>query len=294
MRGIINVLKPPGMTSHDVISFIRKQLNIKKVGHSGTLDPVAAGVLPVFVGRATKAIEFFEHDDKEYVAEISLGIVTDTGDIVGKILQKREIDVDFHKLNETLLRFTGKISQIPPMYSAVRHNGKKLYELARQGIVVERKPRIVEIKALELINFSEDKVVIKVCCSKGTYIRALALDIGEKLGCGGTLSSLVRTRSGSFNIVDSYTLEEIKENVIGHRLYRILLPVDFALQYLPKVVLSTGVQTFIKGRILPVDTSFLGDEKQVRVYSSCDTFLGIARIEKLNGRMVLRAAKSLQ
>lgn len=296
MKGIINILKPPGMTSHDVISFMRRLLNMKKIGHSGTLDPAAAGVLPVFVGKATKSIQFFEHDDKEYMAEISFGIVTDTGDVEGEILRQQKADVKLDKLNEALLQFTGEIPQIPPMYSAVRHNGRKLYELARQGIVVERKPRIVKIKELELIDFMDNIAVLRVCCSKGTYIRTLASDIGEKLGCGACLSSLVRIRSGFFNISDSFTLEEVKEKAHNNQLSSILLPIDEALQHLPKVKIPKSASTFIKGKVLPGDTCFSDNAKKglVRVYSAQGNFLGIAQTEEQENRTVLRVVKLLQ
>ena len=295
MKGIINTLKPPGMTSHDVISFMRRIFNIKKIGHSGTLDPAAAGVLPIFVGRATKSIEFFENDDKEYMAEICFGIVTDTGDVEGLILHHRDADIKLNELRQVLLQFKGEISQIPPMYSAVRHKGKKLYELARQGIVVERKPRTVTIKALQLMDFSHNKAVIRVSCSKGTYIRTLASDIGEQLGCGACLSSLVRIRSGFFDISDSYTLEEIKEKAIDNELAKVLLPVDEALDHLPKVIVSADEKVFIKGNTLRGNHNFSKSMKDslIRVYSCQNDFLGIAQFEKQYGKERLRVIKAL-
>jgi len=188
VKGVINVLKAPGMTSHDVINFLRKLLRVKKIGHSGTLDPAAAGVLPVFVGKATKAIEFFMDDDKEYVAELRFGVTTDTGDLDGNILELKPVKITEGDLKEALKQFTGNINQVPPMYSAVRHKGKKLYELARQGITVERKARTVKIYSIDLMDFSLESAIVKVACSKGTYIRTLCEDIGKVLGCGACLS----------------------------------------------------------------------------------------------------------
>lgn len=173
MKGIINVLKPPGMTSHDVINFLRKLLIFRKIGHSGTLDPAAAGVLPVFVGKATKAIEFFMEDDKEYIAEMALGITTDTGDFEGNIVDVCSKEVDILKFEEILKEFVGEVVQIPPMYSAVRYKGKKLYELARQGITVKRKPRKVKIHSLSLLDYNVETAIVKVACSKGIYKNSL-------------------------------------------------------------------------------------------------------------------------
>lgn len=167
MKGVINALKPPGMTSHDVVSFLRKLLQLKKIGHSGGTDPAAAGVLPIFVGKGTKAIEFFVEDDKEYIAEIRLGITTDTGDFEGNIINMSPVKIERLKFEETLTQFTGEVFQIPPMYSAVRYKGRKLYEFARQGIVVERKPRQVNIYSLDLLDYSGDTAIIRAICSKG-------------------------------------------------------------------------------------------------------------------------------
>ena len=162
MKGVINVLKPPGMTSHDVVNFLRRLFQIKKIGHSGTLDPAAAGVLPVFIGKAAKAIEFFMDDDKEYIAEMRFGVTTDTGDLDGNVTNISKVNITKSHLEEILKQFTGEISQVPPMYSAVRYKGKKLYELARKGIVVERKPRNVKIYSLDLIDYSHDNAIVKI------------------------------------------------------------------------------------------------------------------------------------
>jgi tRNA pseudouridine55 synthase len=197
--GIINVLKPPGMTSHDVVAFIRRLYGEKRVGHAGTLDPAAAGVLPIFIGRATRLLEYSADGEKSYRAEISWGYETDTGDDTGKIIFSAPCVVpDFDQLNEILHSFVGTSEQIPPMYSAVKIGGKKLYELARQGIAIDRPARTIEIRSIALKKLTDKKAIFDVTCSKGTYIRALCTDIGRKAGCPAVMSFLVRTRVGLF------------------------------------------------------------------------------------------------
>ena len=295
MKGVINVLKAPGMTSHDVVNFLRKLFGLKKIGHSGTLDPSAAGVLPIFVGKATKAIEFFMDDDKEYIAEIRFGITTDTGDLEGNIKDIRTVKINELDLREALKQFVGVIEQVPPMYSAVRYKGKKLYELARQGIVVDRKPRIVKIYSLDLLSLSFDSALVKVVCSKGTYIRTLCEDIGKILGCGACLSCLIRTRSGAFKIENSLTLEEIEHAALSGKIDEILFPVDEFLQKMPKIIIADKKTSFFKkGKILYDDFQLLNDTKQnlVRVYNNKE-FLGVAKIIKDEDRISLQVLKSL-
>nr|PZN05282.1 MAG: tRNA pseudouridine(55) synthase TruB [Bacillota bacterium] len=291
MNGVINCLKPPGMTSHDVVDFIRKQLGTKKVGHGGTLDPGAAGVLPIFVGKATKAVEFFDDCDKEYVAEMTLGVTTDTGDNLGKVLEIRECEAEPASIVETFGKFVGKIQQIPPMYSAVRHKGKKLYELARQGITVERKPRTVEIYSIELIKYEKPRVLFKVSCSRGTYIRTLCEDIGRALGCGAHLSCLIRTKLGPFNISRAITLEEIKEKSPD-----ILVPLE---EILSAFMASATIQvrnekSFFKGAEFPVEN--LSDEpdenRRVIIYDQNKRFIGVGRIFNLNANPTVKVEKS--
>jgi len=291
LKGIINVLKPPGMTSHDVVAFLRRLVHIKKIGHGGTLDPAAAGVLPVFIGKATKAIEFFENTDKEYVAEMRLGITTDTGDSEGNILSTRRVNAGIQSINNVLGQFTGKIEQIPPMYSAVRHNGKKLYELARQGITVQRKPRTVEIKSLELIYYEENTVTFRTICSKGTYIRTLCEDIGRKLECGAYLSCLVRTRVGPFHIDRSYTIEEIEQNVSGNDTEKMIIPIDEGLAFLPAVLLpEMGKNNLSVGSVF-----YCGCNNEtcdfVRLYSN-GIFIGVAKTERQQKTSSLRLVKT--
>lgn len=296
MKGVINVLKPPGMTSHDGVNFMRRLLQIKKIGHSGTLDPAAAGVLPIFVGKATKAIEFFMDDDKEYIAEMRLGVTTDTGDLEGNVKDIRPIKVTEFDLKEALRQFTGEISQVPPMYSAVRYKGRKLYELAREGIVVERKPRRVKIYSLDLIDYSCESAILKVTCSKGTYIRTLCEDIGKVLGCGACLSCLIRTSSGAFNIENSFTLEEIEQAKLYGRLNEVILPVDEFLQKIPKVnLIAENAGFFTKGKKIQGDFKFLNDAELhlVRVYNHNKEFLGIAKVIKDKDKISLQVIKSL-
>ena len=212
-NGILIIDKPAGWTSMDVCAKLRGIFHEKRVGHGGTLDPMATGVLPVFVGRATRAVEFAENSDKEYIAGLRLGLVTNTQDATGETLEEREALVTGEALEAALARFRGEIAQIPPMYSAVKINGKKLYELARKGKEVERKPRSVTIHALELLGRPEagEDFQLRVRCSKGTYVRTLCHDIGQALGCGACMSSLRRTVAAGYTLADAVTLEQVQE-----------------------------------------------------------------------------------
>ncbi len=233
-NGIINVLKPCGMTSHDVISFLRRVLNTKKIGHSGTLDPDAAGVLPVFTGTATRLLEYALEDGKSYRAEITFGIKTDTGDDSGAVVQQSLLPAcTAEEFAAVLTEFTGLQKQLPPMYSALKLNGKPLYKLARQGIEVEREAREIFISHLQLISFTEQKAVVDVECSKGTYIRTLLEDICAKIGVCGTMSFLLRTSAGGFKIENAATLQEIETEP-----QRYLLPEETAVMHLPEAVLT--------------------------------------------------------
>lgn len=227
MNGIIIIDKPAGWTSHDVVGKLRGLLHERRIGHGGTLDPMATGVLPVFVGRATRAVEFCENYEKEYIAGLKLGITTDTQDITGNILKKTAADVSKEALLEVLEQFKGEQEQIPPMYSAVKVGGKKLYELARKGKEIERKPRKIEIKKLELIEAREDgEFLLDIICSKGTYIRTLCSDIGDALGCGGVMSSLRRVRAGAFELESAISMEYVGKMVQEGRAEEMMLPVD--------------------------------------------------------------------
>ena len=228
MDGIIVVDKPSGYTSFDIVAIIRRLSGERRVGHTGTLDPMATGVLPVLLGSATKVQIFMENTDKVYEAEMKLGITTDTQDITGKLLSESSVYVTEEEIIDTLNRFKGNISQIPPMYSAVKMKGKKLYELAREGKEVERETRKVNIISNELINFEKGSNIVKirVKCSKGTYIRTLCSDMGQYLGCGATLSALRRTESNGFSISDSVTLDKIKEYGNSEKLESLILSLD--------------------------------------------------------------------
>lgn len=230
MNGLINVLKPTGMSSHDVISFIRKTLKIKKVGHTGTLDPNAAGVLPVCLGKATRISEYLVDKTKEYRAEVTLGYKTDTQDKYGNIICRSNIEVTEADIIKVFNKFIGEIEQIPPMFSAVKYKGKKLYELARSGIEITRKPRKVVIHDIKIVNIKDcKKILFDVKCSKGTYIRTLCNDIGEYLNTYGFMSFLLRTRVGNFNIYDSFTIEEIENLSRYGDVSTIIKPIDYAL-----------------------------------------------------------------
>ncbi|MCI9670286.1 MAG: tRNA pseudouridine(55) synthase TruB [Lawsonibacter sp.] len=241
--GILVIDKPAGWTSMDVCAKLRGVFHEKRVGHSGTLDPMATGVLPVFVGRATRAVEFAEKSDKEYIAGLKLGVITNTQDTTGEVLETRPVQISREQLEAALEKFRGDIMQVPPMYSAIKINGKKLYELARKGREVERPARPVTIKALEILEQQgEDLYTIRVRCTKGTYIRTLCHDIGAALGCGGCMASLRRTMAAGFTPENTYwewnelpTMDEILRLKCPEKL---LLPVDHVFRDLPPVTIS--------------------------------------------------------
>jgi tRNA pseudouridine55 synthase len=234
LSGVLNIDKPGGMTSHDVVDVVRRLLKIRRVGHTGTLDPRATGVLPICVGRATRIAQFLTQADKEYLMTLRLGITTDTLDADGRVVsQIDEIAVDRETLETVLQRFVGEIQQIPPLFSAKKHRGERLYRLARRGETVERRPITVKIHALSLLAFEPPFVRLQVSCSKGTYARALCDDIGRALGCGGHLYALTRIRSGRFLIEDALTLEALERVVAEGRIQDVLISVSDALAHLP-------------------------------------------------------------
>ena len=211
MNGIVIVDKPQDWTSQDVTARLRRVFNTRRIGHGGTLDPMATGVLPVFVGRATRGVEFFEHAEKTYEATILLGTTTDTEDISGTVLEQKEVHISETEFLSILPRFRGKIMQVPPMYSALKINGQKLVDLARKGKTVERQPREIEIFQLDCVEFSGNTARLTVRCSKGTYIRTLCKDIGEALGCGGCMAALRRVQAGEYTIGEAVALQELLE-----------------------------------------------------------------------------------
>ena len=240
INGIININKEKGYTSHDVVAKMRGILKIRKIGHTGTLDPDAEGVLPICIGKATKVVDLIVEKDKTYEAVLKLGIVTDTQDITGKFLRTSVVDIDLPRIEEAVKGFIGGYNQIPPMYSAIRINGKRLYELARNNIEVNREPRFVDIQDIQILEFNkeESEVRVLVDCGKGTYIRTLLYDIGEVLGCGGTMKSLIRTRVGNFNISDSLTLDRVEELVRDETIDNYITKIDDMFSNYPKVIVD--------------------------------------------------------
>ena len=274
MNGIIIIDKPEGWTSQDVVSKLRGVLHTKRIGHGGTLDPMATGVLPVFVGRATRAVEFFEHAEKTYEACLRLGIHTDTEDITGNVLEEKPVSVTRAQLEAVLEQFRGEIQQIPPMYSALKINGQKLCDLARRGKEVERTPRTITIFSLELLDFSGDRIQLRVHCSKGTYIRTLCKDIGAALGCGGCMESLRRVSAGSYQIQDAIPLQQVVEAEDPEGL---LLPIDSMFTQYPEVVLTPKQATRCRnGNSFSVTLT----EGTYRAYEETGAFLMLARVQE--------------
>ena len=267
--GIVVVDKPAGWTSQDVAAKLRGVFHERRVGHGGTLDPMATGVLPVFVGRATRAAEYFEAAEKEYVAGLRLGVVTNTQDVTGEISATRPADVDRPRLEAALLRFTGSQMQVPPMYSAVKIGGQRLYQLARAGREVARPPRPIVIHRLELMDRdAAGDWLLRVRCSKGTYIRTLCHDIGQALGCGGCMASLRRTAAGRFGIGESVPMPVLASDAVPERF---LLPVDTLFAELPACTLSEAQRrTCLNGAPVPARGTPLG---RCRVYGPDGAFL---------------------
>lgn len=237
MDGIVIVDKPAGWTSQDVAARLRRIFGTRRIGHGGTLDPMATGVLPIFVGRATRAVEFFEHAEKTYEAVLRLGVTTDTEDITGTVLEQKPVNLTQAQFLEVLPRFRGEILQVPPMYSALKVDGKKLYELARAGKTVERAPRPVAIFELTCLEFAGETARLRVRCSKGTYIRTLCKDIGEALGCGGCMEALRRTAAGDYGIRDAVALQELLESEAPGKYLR---GVDTMFSRYPAVTLTAA------------------------------------------------------
>ena len=282
MDGIINVYKEKGFTSHDVVAKLRGILHIKKIGHTGTLDPDAVGVLPVCIGKGTKLCDMITDTDKTYEAVMLLGISTDTQDISGNVLSKKEVDVDEKTLIETVDSFVGEYKQIPPMYSAIKVNGRKLYQLAREGIEIERSPRDVYIRSIHINDMNlqdgEPSVTMTISCSKGTYIRTLCHDIGEKLGCGACMKSLSRTRVGRFYIDDSFTINQIAALNLKGELSSIVAPVDSMFDY-PRIQINKEYDKLLyNGNLLPLSAGKaldVGLADKVRIYNESGEFIGI-------------------
>lgn len=289
MDGVLLVNKPQNFTSFDVVAKLRGILKTRKIGHGGTLDPMATGVLPVFVGSATGACDLVPDTDKTYIASLKLGIVTDTQDIWGKVVQQTsDCAVTLAHFSQIAGRFLGDIMQVPPMYSAVKIGGKKLYELARRGEEIERPSRLVTIHSLRIqsANEPDGEFVIEVSCSKGTYIRTLCADIGDMLGCGAALTALVRTCAMGFELERCLTLEEIERRVAAGEREELLIPTERIFLTLPALHLNEDqTRRFLNGVKLAIDIT---DEGDMRVYGANGAFLGLGTAEPGTGRMRVR------
>ncbi|MFW6390134.1 MAG: tRNA pseudouridine(55) synthase TruB [Halanaerobiales bacterium] len=283
INGIINILKPSGKTSFQVVYCVRRILSCRKAGHTGTLDPSARGVLPICLGKATKVIPYIPEEEKEYLAEIVLGKTTDTLDAEGKILSENEEWKKIKKIHieETIKKFTGNIKQIPPMYSAIHHKGKRLYKLARQGKEVEREARDVIIKEIELLELDLPIIKLRILCSKGTYIRTLADDMGRELNCGAYLSKLTRSKSGPFLIENAVTLDELDREK-----EKLLLSLDFPLDF-PKVFIEESVFELAKNGSslspedfisLDINLDKLADKDKFLLVYYKDFFISISKV----------------
>lgn len=275
--GLLVIDKPQGVTSHDVVAAVRGALHMKRVGHAGTLDPMATGVLPVFIGRATRAAEFLESAEKEYVAGLRLGVVTDTQDTSGTVLETNSVCVTRAQLEAALRQFLGPIEQIPPMYSAIKINGQKLYELARRGQEVARRPRSITIHALELLEGEGADWTVRVRCSKGTYVRTLCHDLGRALGCGGCMSSLRRTRAGSFTLAQAVTMQQVLDFAAGQDPQQLLMPVDAVFAAHPPLIVTLGQAAKLKNGAQVKDWQF--QPGTYRVYAEDGEFLLLGRVE---------------
>lgn len=273
MQGIVVVDKPQDWTSQDVTARLRRVFGTRRIGHGGTLDPMATGVLPVFVGRATRAVEFFEHAEKSYEAVLRLGVATDTEDITGTVLEEKEVSVTEEELLQVISRFRGEIMQVPPMYSALKVDGRKLCDLARKGQTVERKPRPITIFELEMLSFDGVEANLRVRCSKGTYIRTLCKDIGEALGCGGCMAALRRVQAGEYTISEAVPLQELLDTEEPQKYLR---SVDSVFRSFPKVTLTAKQEQRCRnGNRFSMALA----EGTYRVYGADGEFLALCRVE---------------
>lgn len=293
MDGIIVINKPEGYTSFDVVSVMKKLFSQKKVGHAGTLDPIATGVLPILLGSATKSQDMFPNSDKEYIAEFKLGITTDTLDITGKALTQSNIYVNKFQVEEALKYFKGNIKQTPPMYSALKKDGKKLYELARKGIEVQREQRNITIKEIELMDFNEQEQtgVIRVLCSKGTYIRSICDDLGSNLGCGAIMTNLKRTMACGFKIEESLTINEARKLSEIGKLNEKVIGIDkIFMMYRYVNVSEAQAKRFKNGGSLDLLRTNIknnySDKEKFRVYNK-EKFLGLGIASKVEEQLLI-------
>ena len=276
-NGIIIIDKPDGWTSQDVAAKLRGVFHEKRIGHGGTLDPMATGVLPIFVGRATRGVEFFESAEKEYIAGIRLGTVTNTQDTTGEVLEENPVSVTREDVEAALKTFMGQIEQLPPMYSAIKVNGQKLYALARRGVEVERTPRRITIFELELLEGAGRDYTFRVRCSKGTYVRTLCHDIGKMLGCGACMSSLRRTKAGMFTLQQAITLPQLLAFAKENDPQELLMPVDALFSNFPPLIVELGQAEKLRHGAQVKDWHFAPGT--YRVYSITGEFLLLGKVE---------------
>ena len=293
MNGILCVNKPQDFTSFDVVAKLRGILKIRKLGHGGTLDPMATGVLPVFVGTAAKACDMMPDNSKSYCAGFKFGLVSDTQDITGEILKTSDVPVKYDDIKSVLSDFTGKILQTPPMYSAVQVNGQRLYDLARKGIEVERPTREIFVEKIQITEYHEETRTgtLEIFCGKGTYVRTLINDIGEKLNCGGIMTSLVRTSSGGFTLDDCYDFDSIKKAVDGNYIEDLIIPTERIFSSLDKIYLNE-VQTRMYKNGVRLDLARIKNIKEniteYSVYGSDGVFIGVAKADYENNVLCVR------
>ncbi|MGX4599221.1 tRNA pseudouridine(55) synthase TruB [Faecalimicrobium sp. JNUCC 81] len=297
MNKIVNIIKPTGMTSHDVVSAVRKILNIKKVGHTGTLDPDASGVLPICIGKATKVSELILNKDKSYICELTLGINTDTYDSSGEILEKFNVNVTKDEIEKAFDSQRGEIDQLPPIYSALKVNGKRMCDLVRSGRADEvvLKSRPVNIKELKVLSINNNKIMFYVVCSKGTYVRSICYDIGKELGCGGHMSFLLRTSSGKFDLENGITLEQLREFKENNTLDKHLYEIDYVLSNFNHVVINPNAyKYYVNGGVIDerrfIEKSFKEEDEIVRVYCEGE-FLGTGQLSKTDNTINLKSDK---
>ncbi len=295
VTGILNVYKPKGITSHNVVSFVRKQLNMKRIGHTGTLDPAATGVLPVLLGNATKLSDLIMADEKKYTARVVLGIVTDTDDTTGEVVEKREVSVTEEQLLDVVNNFVGEIEQIPPMYSAIKVEGQKLYQLARKGVEIERKPRKITVYNINVYDFDGTSFMMDVHCGKGTYIRSLCRDIGEALGCGATMDTLERTMSGIFTKENAYTFEQIEQAVKTGIVNEMIMHPETVLGDFVKIDVNEENKAKIRNgiRLRPAQLSIneYCENQIFRIYASGE-LMCLLKVKNCDGQMLMAIEKS--
>ena len=300
MNGIICIYKEKGYTSFDVVAIMRKLCGTKKIGHGGTLDPMAEGVLPIFVGNATKAVDYCPDTSKEYRAEMKFGVTTDTQDITGEIIATSDIQVGRNAQYILEQKFKGELMQTPPMYSAVQVNGQRLYDLARQGIEVERKARPITVSSIKFEEFDNNKATVVISCSRGTYIRTLIHDMGIETGAGAVMTALTRTRSGNFTVRDCYKLSEVKEAFEQGGLEaveKLLMPIEWVYKGLPRALLDEDqTRMFCNGVVL--DANRVAFEREYdgvyRIVSDDGTLLGIGEVGEKSELKVIQRFNTVQ